>query len=544
GHWGLLSPCRLARFQPPGRALTPIDLCTPIFPGKPLATSLEDVAASVDCLRYFAGWADKIHGQTIPVDGSFFTFTRPEPMGVVGQIIPWNYPVAMLCWKWGPALAAGCTLILKPAEQTPLSALYMAHLAREVGFPAGVINVVPGFGPTAGAAMAHHPDIQKVAFTGSTEVGKLIMQAAGASNLKRVSLELGGKSPLVVFDDAHDLDEAVKICYDAIFANHGQNCCAGSRTFVQAGIYDQFVAKAKAMASRRTVGDPWTEVDQGPQIDRAQFDKILDLIESGKSQGAILETGGSRHGSQGFFVEPTVFSGVQDDMRIAREEIFGPVQSIFKFHTMDEMVERANATQYGLAAGIITRDINKAMMFAQAAQAGSVWINCYDIVVAQTPFGGFKQSGQGRELGPEGVKEYLETKTIEVGKPLTHGYGKQRYTDYEIRMKTNLPIFKLKECVCRRRYSEFEWLRSEIKRDVKINVPELPGKGWMKQVPFVSQDDGIFEDEFIEARRSGLEEFINSLAAHPLVQNEKSIHAFLQEEKLDKDGFLPGKVKH
>eukprot|EP00095_Tigriopus_kingsejongensis_P005302 maker-scaffold337_size202799-snap-gene-0.23 protein:Tk05302 transcript:maker-scaffold337_size202799-snap-gene-0.23-mRNA-1 annotation:"retinal dehydrogenase 1" len=380
--------------------------------GKPYATALEDVDGSVDCLRYFAGWTDKIHGDTIPVDGHFFTYTRREPVGVVGQIIPWNYPVAMLAWKWGPALAAGCTLVLKPAEQTPLSALYVAALTREAEFPPGVVNVVTGFGPTAGSAIAHHPDIAKVAFTGSTAVGRLIMQAAGASNLKRVSLELGGKSPLVIFDDAPDLDEAVDIAHEAIFANHGQNCCAGSRTFVQAGIYEAFVAKAKAKAAKRTVGDPWTEVDQGPQIDAEQYEKILDLIRSGQAEGARLETGGERSGSQGYFVQPTVFSGVQDDMRIAREEIFGPVQSILKFETMDEVIERANATQYGLAAGVITRDINQAMTFAQAAQAGSVWINCYDVVLAQTPFGGFKQSGQGRELGPEGVKEYLETKTV------------------------------------------------------------------------------------------------------------------------------------
>jgi len=386
--------------------------------GKTYDNALGDVDFSVMCLRYFAGWADKIHGDTIPVDGNFMSFTRKERIGVVGQIIPWNYPLLMLAWKWAPALSAGCTIVMKPAEQTPLSALYVASLAKEAGFPKGVINVVNGFGPTAGAAIASHPDINKVAFTGSTEVGKIIMKAAADSNLKRVSLELGGKSPLVVFEDAVDLDEAVSICYNAIFGNHGQNCCAGSRTFVQAGIYDKFVALAKEKAASRKVGDPWSkESEQGPQVDEEQFNRIMELIESGKKDGAQLETGGERALPKGYFIKPTVFSGVTDEMRIAREEIFGPVQSILKFETMEELIERANATNYGLAAGILTRDINKAMMFAQAVQAGSVWINCYDAVACQTPFGGFKQSGIGRELGPEGVHEYLENKTVTIAIP-------------------------------------------------------------------------------------------------------------------------------
>lgn len=386
--------------------------------GKPLASATEDVEGSVDCIRYYAGWADKIHGDTIPADGNLFSYTRKEPMGVVGQIIPWNYPVAMVCWKWGPALAAGCTIVMKPAEQTPLSALHMAALTKEAGFPDGVINVVNGFGPTAGAAIASHPDINKVAFTGSTEVGKIVMAAAATSNLKRVSLELGGKSPLVVFDDAADLDEAAQICHDAIFANHGQNCCAGSRTFVQAGIYDEFVKRARDLASKRSVGDPWSAgVDQGPQVDQDQFSRILELIESGKKDGAVLECGGGKAADKGFFIQPTVFSGVQDAMRIAKEEIFGPVQSILRFETMEEAVERANGTAYGLAAGCITRDINKAMMFSQAVEAGSVWINCYDMTMSQTPFGGFKQSGHGRELGPEGINEYVEVKTVTIAVP-------------------------------------------------------------------------------------------------------------------------------
>jgi len=382
--------------------------------GKTLESSLGDVDQSISTFQYFAGWADKIHGDTIPADGNVMTFTRMEPVGVVGQIIPWNYPVAMLAWKWAPALAAGCTIVLKPAELTPLSALYMASLAREAGFPPGVVNVVPGYGVSAGAAIAEHMDIDKVAFTGSTQVGRLVMAAAALSNLKRVSLELGGKSPLVVLADS-DLDKAVDIAHEAIFANHGQNCCAGSRTFVQEEIYEEFVAKAGAAARNRAVGDPWAAAsEQGPQIDKKQFDKILGLIESGVQEGAKLEAGGKRFGEKGFFIEPTVFSGVRDDMKIAKEEIFGPVQSIIKFSTVEEAIRRANSTNYGLAAGIITKDINKAMMFSQAVQAGSVWINCYDHTLAQTPFGGFKQSGHGRELGPEGVKEYLEIKTVTI----------------------------------------------------------------------------------------------------------------------------------
>lgn len=385
--------------------------------GKPYGDSQFDINCTIDVFRYYAGWPDKIHGKTIPVDGNFFTFTRREPVGVVGQIIPWNYPLLMLSWKWGPALAAGCTIVLKPAEQTPLSALYVASLVKEAGFPPGVINVVPGYGPTAGAAIASHPDVNKVAFTGSTEVGHLIMEMAAKSNLKRVSLELGGKSPLVVCEDAN-IDEAVKIAFNAIFANHGQNCCAGSRTFVHADIYDTFVKKAAEKAKQRKVGDPFSsETAQGPQIDEEMFNKVLGLIESGKKEGAKLETGGSRIGTVGYFVEPTVFSNVSDNMRIAKEEIFGPVQQIIKFSTLEEAITRANNTSYGLAAGIITNDIKKALTYSQAVQAGSVWVNCYDAVVPQAPFGGFKQSGTGRELGEDSLKEYLEVKTVTVQIP-------------------------------------------------------------------------------------------------------------------------------
>ncbi|XP_067619272.1 aldehyde dehydrogenase, mitochondrial [Eurosta solidaginis] len=379
--------------------------------GKPFADALVDVDYSISTLKYYAGWTDKYFGDTIPVDG-FIAMTRKEPVGVVGQIIPWNYPLLMLAWKWGPALAAGCTIVMKPAEQTPLTALHMAALSKEAGFPAGVINIITGYGPTAGAAISSHRDIQKVAFTGSVEIGRIIMQAAAQSNLKRVSLELGGKSPLVVFDDA-DLDLAVNVTHEAIFANHGQNCCAGSRTYVHEKIYDKFIAKAVAAAKARKVGNPFDEsVKQGPQVNEEMMQKVLGYIESGKQQGAKLQCGGKRVGNVGYFIEPTVFSDVTDDMKIAQEEIFGPVMSIFKFSDIDEIIDRANNVEYGLAAGIITNDINKAMKYANNVNAGSIWINCYDAILPQTPFGGFKLSGMGRELGKDGLDNYLETKTI------------------------------------------------------------------------------------------------------------------------------------
>ncbi|XP_076686817.1 aldehyde dehydrogenase 1A1 [Andrena cerasifolii] len=382
--------------------------------GKTYMHAVYDVHASISAIRYCAGWCDKIRGDTIPADGNLLSFTRKEPIGVVGQIIPWNYPLVMLTWKWGSALATGCTVVLKPAEQTPLTAIYAAALAKEAGFPPGVVNVITGYGPTAGAAIAEHPDIRKVAFTGSTEVGHLILEASAKTNMKRVSLELGGKSPLVIFDDV-DVKEAAQIAYGALFTNHGQICCAGSRTFVQSKIYDEFVTHAKQLALKTKLGDPFDpEVQQGPQVDEQMLNKVLGLIKSGKEQGAVLETGGERLGNVGYFVKPTVFSNVTDDMRIAKEEIFGPVQSILKFETLDEVIERANNTEYGLAAGVLTNDINKALTFAQAVQSGSVWVNCYNAITPQTPFGGFKQSGIGREMGPDGLEEYLETKTVSI----------------------------------------------------------------------------------------------------------------------------------
>ncbi|KAL5005163.1 hypothetical protein ScPMuIL_018619 [Solemya velum] len=379
--------------------------------GKPYKNAYGDIVFSLKCIRYYAGWADKIHGKTIPVDGDYFCFTRHEPVGVCGQIIPWNYPIAMFVWKIAPALATGNPIIVKPAEQSPLTALYMGALFKEAGFPAGTVNIIPGYGPTAGAAIANHPNIDKVAFTGSTEIGQLIMQASGVTNLKRVTLELGGKSPNIVFADA-DMPNAVEWSHEAVMTNMGQCCVAGSRTFVQEDIYDEFVKKSIERAQKRTVGDPYDDNEAGPQIDEDQFGKILALIESGKQQGAKLECGGSRIGDKGYFIQPTVFSGVTDDMRIAKEEIFGPVQQIIKFKTMDEVIARANKTHYGLGAAIFTKDIDKAMTFTQGVRAGTVWVNCYNVVNAQSPFGGFKMSGIGRELGEYGLQQYTEVKNV------------------------------------------------------------------------------------------------------------------------------------
>ncbi|XP_054258455.1 aldehyde dehydrogenase 1A1-like [Macrosteles quadrilineatus] len=381
--------------------------------GKPFKNAIWEVNNAIKTLQYYAGWCDKIYGKTIPVDGPFFTMTLREPVGVVGQILPWNFPIALLAAKWGPALAAGCTTVLKPAEQTPLTILYITALTKEAGFPPGVINVVNGFGPTAGAAITSHRSIAKVAFVGSTEVGRIIMESAAKSNLKRVGLELGGKSPIAIFDDV-DVDKAVDIAYEAVFINGGQTCCAATRTFVQDKIYDAFVKRAAERATRRTVGDPFDDVEQGPQIDEEMFTKALSMIEAGKKEGAKLEAGGSQLGDKGYFIQPTVFSNVTDDMKIAREEIFGPVQQILKFSTIEELVERANNTSYGLAAGIVTNDLNKALAFARAVQAGSVWVNCFNIVTYQAPFGGYKESGFGKDMGEEAIEDYLNIKTVTI----------------------------------------------------------------------------------------------------------------------------------
>ena len=383
--------------------------------GKPLRDSLNaDLPLSIKAYRYYAGWCDKTHGKTIPVEGEYFCYTKHEPVGVVGQIIPWNFPLLMTAWKWAPALATGCTIVLKPAEQTPLTALRMAELAQEADIPDGVINVVPGFGPTAGAAITSHMDIDKVAFTGEGSTGQLVMQAAAKSNLKRVSLELGGKSPNVVFADA-DLDAAVEGAYFGLFFNQGQCCCAGSRLFVEEDIHDAFVEKLVARAKKQRVGDPFDmATTQGPQISQEQCDRIMGYIDVGVSEGANLLSGGKRVGSKGYFIQPTIFSGVKDNMRIAKEEIFGPVMNILKFKDVDEVVQRGNKTFYGLAAAIWTKDITKAHCLANSLRAGTVWVNCYDVFDAAAPFGGFKMSGIGRELGEYALSLYTEVKTVYI----------------------------------------------------------------------------------------------------------------------------------
>jgi aldehyde dehydrogenase (NAD+) len=383
--------------------------------GKPYNDSLNaDLPLTIACYRYYAGWADKIHGQTIPINGPYFCYTRHEPVGVCGQIIPWNFPLLMQAWKFAPALAAGCTVVLKAAEQTPLTALRVGALTQEAGFPPGVINILTGFGPTAGGALARHMNVDKVAFTGSTEVGHEIMKAAAESNLKRVTLELGGKSPNIVFADTA-LDAAVEGAFFGLFFNQGQCCCAGSRLFVEDRVHDEFVGRVLDRAKKQKVGDPFhADTQQGPQVDRTQFDKVMGYINSGKQEGAKLLCGGNRFGNKGYFVEPTVFADVRDNMKIAREEIFGPVMSVIRFKSIDEVVQRANATNYGLAAAVWTNDVTKAHAVAQRLRAGTVWVNCYDVFDAAAPFGGFKESGLGRELGEYGLRNYLEVKTVTI----------------------------------------------------------------------------------------------------------------------------------
>ncbi|MEM7759268.1 MAG: aldehyde dehydrogenase family protein [Cyanobacteria bacterium P01_A01_bin.40] len=381
--------------------------------GKPIRESLNiDLPLTIQCYRYFAGWADKIQGKTIPLEPDFFCYTRHEPIGVIGQIIPWNFPLLMQAWKLAPALATGNTVVLKPASNTPLTALRVGELIIQAGFPPGVVNILPGIGSIVGIAIARHLDIDKVAFTGSTEVGHLIMSAAVQSNLKGVTLELGGKSPNIVFADG-DLDAAIEGAHFGLFFNQGQCCTAGSRLFVEAKCYDEFVARSIERAKKRVVGDPFDpNTEQGPQISQVQLNKVLHYIESGMRQGARLQHGGNRVGDRGFFVEPTIFSDVADSMQIAREEIFGPVMSIIKFHDLEEVIERANQTKYGLAAAVWTKDINKAHIVAHCLRAGTVWLNCYDAIDAAAPFGGFKQSGIGRELGEYGLLNYTEVKTV------------------------------------------------------------------------------------------------------------------------------------
>ncbi|XP_058484500.1 aldehyde dehydrogenase family 1 member A3 isoform X2 [Solea solea] len=383
--------------------------------GKPFLQSFFiDLDGSIKTLRYYAGWSDKIHGKSLPVDESFMCLTKHEPVGVCGAIIPWNFPLLMFMWKIAPALCCGNTVVIKPAEQTPLTALYTASLIKEAGFPPGVVNVVPGFGPTAGAAIAEHMDVAKVAFTGSTEVGQLIKEAAAKSNLKRVTLELGGKNPCIVFADS-DLQMAVEETQKGAFYNQGQCCTAASRVFVEESIYEDFVRRSVENAKKIVIGDPLDpQTSHGPQIDRQQFEKIMDLIESGKKEGARLEFGGVSVEEKKLFIQPTIFSAVKDHMTIATQEIFGPVQCIFSFKSQQEAIERANSSQYGLVSAVFTSSMDRALSVSSALDSGTVWINCYNALHAQSPFGGFKMSGNGRELGEYALAEYSEVKAVTI----------------------------------------------------------------------------------------------------------------------------------
>jgi len=389
--------------------------------GKPKhVADAADIGYVIECFRYYAGWADKVGGKVIqPTQNgsSNFCFTWNQPIGVVGQIIPWNFPLLMQAWKLAPALAMGCTVIMKLSEKTPLSGLLMCDLIKQAGFPAGVVNILNGHGPTTGHYIAAHPDIRKVAFTGSSAVGHKIIEASSKSNMKRVSLELGGKSPMIICKDA-DLDQAAIACHIGLFLNMGQCCVASSRIFVHEDIHDAFVAKVVALAKRlRTQGDVTSETDVplcdlGPQVDKIQFEKVLGYIEKGKQEGASVALGGGRLGDKGYYVQPTVFTGVEDNMTIAKEEIFGPVMQLLTFQTLDEAIKRANQTHYGLAAGICTRDVGTALAAARDIEAGTVWVNCYDNFDLAAPFGGFKESGWGREKGEAALENYTEVKTV------------------------------------------------------------------------------------------------------------------------------------
>merc|ERR1712169_139727 len=382
--------------------------------GKSFAMAKGDVGAVLKTLRYYAGWADKIEGKTIDVAPDMFHYTRSEPIGVCGQIIPWNFPLLMFAWKIGPALATGNCVIVKTAEQTPLSALVFTQFIHEAGFPKGVFNLLSGFGKAAGAAISSHMDIDKVAFTGSTVIGRTIMKAAAASNLKTVTLELGGKSPNIVFNDA-DIEQAISWVNFGIYFNHGQCCCAGTRIFVQEGIYDKFLEAFKKRSLQNKVGDPFeSDTFQGPQVSQLQYDRIMGYIETGKKEGATVETGGERHGDKGYFIKPTIFSNVTPDMKIMQEEIFGPVCAIAKFKDEAEAIKLGNDTSYGLAAGIHTKDLNTSIRVANGLKAGTVWVNSYNLLTPQASFGGYKSSGIGRELGEAALANYTELKTVHM----------------------------------------------------------------------------------------------------------------------------------
>jgi acyl-CoA reductase-like NAD-dependent aldehyde dehydrogenase len=370
-------------------------------------------AGAADTFRYYAGWASKIYGETNPSDPSMFNYTLREPVGVCGQIIPWNGPIAMFAWKIAPSLACGNVSIIKPAEQTPLTALRLGELILEAGLPEGVVNIITGYGETAGAAIAEHPDIDKVAFTGSTEVGKLILKAS-AGNLKRVSLELGGKSPNIVFADAN-MEQCIPTSLFGFTMLSGQVCCAGTRVFVQRDFHDEFVDKLTKAASTAKAGDPLDPTTTiGPLVSKEQFDRVKGYLEIGKKEGAEASLGGSARGGKGYFVDPTIFTNVKNDMRIAREEIFGPVASVIPFKDENDAVLQGNDTTYGLAAAVWTTDVSRAHKVARALKAGTVWVNCYNNIDPISPFGGYKQSGIGRELGKHSIELYTQIKSVYV----------------------------------------------------------------------------------------------------------------------------------
>ncbi|WP_144503765.1 aldehyde dehydrogenase DhaS [Bacillus mycoides] len=380
--------------------------------GKPIRETLAaDVPLAIEHMRYYAGWATKIVGQTIPVSGEYFNYTRHEAVGVVGQIIPWNFPLLMAMWKMGAALATGCTIVLKPAEQTPLSALYLAELIEEAGFPKGVVNIVPGFGETAGQALVNHPLVDKIAFTGSTPVGKQIMRQASES-LKRVTLELGGKSPNIILPDA-DLSRAIPAALSGVMFNQGQVCCAGSRLFIPKKMYDNVMADLVLYSKKLNQGaglNPETTI--GPLVSEEQQKRVMGYIEKGIAEGAEVLCGGNKPFDQGYFVSPTVFADVNDEMTIAKEEIFGPVISALPFNDIDEVIDRANKSQFSLAAGVWTENVKTAHYIASKVRAGTVWVNCYNVFDAASPFGGFKQSGLGREMGSYALNNYTEVKSV------------------------------------------------------------------------------------------------------------------------------------
>lgn len=380
--------------------------------GKPInETTNADVPLAIDHIRYYAGWTTKILGQTIPVAGNYFNYTRHEPVGVVGQIIPWNFPLLMATWKLGAALATGCTIVLKPAEQTPLSALYLGQLVLEAGIPAGVLNIIPGYGETAGAPLVNHPDVDKIAFTGSTPVGKMIMRQA-ANSVKKISLELGGKSPNIILPDA-DMSKAIPGALMGIMFNQGQVCCAGSRLFIQKKSYDNVVADLASHAKSIKQGagiDPNTQI--GPLVSDEQLKRVGNYIELGKTEGAEVVAGGIYGQGDGYFVTPTIFADVNDEMTIAKEEIFGPVVTAMPFDDLDDVIRRANNSEYGLAAGLWTQDVKKAHYVANQLKAGTVWVNCYNVFDAASPFGGYKQSGIGREMGSYALDNYTEVKSV------------------------------------------------------------------------------------------------------------------------------------